>query len=117
MLAGINTKLAAHHAKLAKLAPQSTIPSDEETAEKEALAHPWKRPTMGKLCTADNTFVMDVTWPHEMIFTSQGKPAVNEELSVMAFVQGYLTVMDTQNKEMKKFMNSHLQELMADGEV
>ena len=35
----------------------------------------------------------------------------------MAFVQGYLTVMDTQNKDIKKYMNSHLQDLMEDGEA
>ena len=60
---------------------------------------------------------MDVTWPHEVIFTYQGKPAVYEELSSMAFVKGYLTVMDTQKQDIKKHMNSHLQDLMEDGEA
>ena len=64
MLTDINTKLAAHDAKLAELAPQPTIPTDEESVEEEALAQPWRRPTkttMAKLCTAGNTVVTDIT--------------------------------------------------------
>ena len=51
-----------------------------------------------------------------MIFTSEGKPTVYEEVSVMSFVQGYLAVMDTQTQDIKKYMNSHLQDLMEDGD-
>ena len=60
--------------------------------------------------------VNDVTWPHEVIFTSEGKPAIYE-LSSMSFVQGYLTVMDTQRQDLKKHMSSHLQDLMEDAEA
>ena len=39
------------------------------------------------------------------------------ELSVMAFVQGYLIVMDSQPQDTKECMNSHLQDPMEDGEA
>ena len=120
MLVAINTKLAAHDAKLAELAPQPTIPIDEESQKEEASVQPWRRPakpTMGKLCTADNTVVTDVTWPHGVILTFEGKPAVYEELSTMSFVKRYLTVMDMQKQDIKKYMNFHPQDLMEDGEA
>ena len=85
MLADINIKLAAHDAKLTMLAPHLPRPSDQESAEKEALAQPWRRPTMGKLHIADNTVVMVITWSDEVIFAYEGKPAVHEDLSVMSF--------------------------------
>ena len=74
-------------------------------------------PTTGKLHTVESTVVMDVTSSHEVIFTSEGKLAVYGGLSVMAFVQGYLTVMNTQTPDIKKQMNDHLQDLMEDGEA
>ena len=121
MLVDINTNLAAHNAMLTELAPQPAIPTDERSPEEEASAQTWRRPpksTMGKLLTADNTVVTDVTWPHEVIFTSKGKPAVYEELSSMSFVKGYLTGMDTQSRISRSMhMNSHLQDLMEGGTV
>ena len=120
MLADINAKLAAHDAKLTELAPHLTTPTDEESLEGEASAQPRTRltkPTTDKLCTADNTLITYVTWPHEVIFTSEGKPAVYDELSAMTFMKGYLTVMDSQKYDIKNYMNSHLQDWMEDGEA
>ena len=62
MLADINTKLAAHDAKIAVLVPQSAIPSDEESAMAEISSQPRKRPTTGKLLTPDNTMINEVNW-------------------------------------------------------
>ena len=116
MLDDINTNLAAHDAKLAELVPQSAIPSDmEETSPGTQRSS--TTPTMWKLCPADSIVVKDVSWPHEVIFTSEGKPAGYEELSVISFVQGYLTVINTPKQDIKKQMNSHLQDLMEDGEA
>ena len=116
MLADIKTMLADHDTKLTKLPPHLTIPTDKESPEEEASVKPQRRPikpTTGKLCTADNTVITDITWPHEVIFTSDGKPAVYDELSAMVFVKGDLTVKDSQ--DIKNHMNSHLQDLMEDG--
>ena len=84
MLADINTKLAAHDAKLTVLASHLFMPSDEESDMEETSSQPRKRPT-NKLCTADNTVVNEVTWPHEVIFILEGKPALYDELSSMSF--------------------------------
>ena len=37
--------------------------------------------------------VKNITWPHEMVYSSAGKPTAYQELSVYTFVQGYLVVM------------------------
>ena len=77
MLADINTKRATHGAKLVVLVPQSG-PTDKEP-DMEEISRQTQRssttPTMGKLCKADSTVVKDVTWPHGVIFTSEGKQA------------------------------------------
>ena len=116
MLVDINIKLAAHDAKLEELLPQPASPPDV----KETLAWAQKSPitpTAGKLYTANCTVLEEVTWPHKVMFTAEGKPAVCGELSVMAFVRGYLIVMDSQTQDIKTLMDSHLQNLMEDGEA
>ena len=70
--------------------PHLAMPSDEESDVAEIISQPRKRPTIGKLCTADNTMVNEVTWPHGVIFTSEGKPAIYVELSSIYFIPGYL---------------------------
>ena len=71
----------------------------------------------GRLRTADNTVVKQITLPHELIYTQAVLPAVYEDLSPMLFVNGYLEVLATVKDDTKELMLSHLQELMADGEA
>ena len=52
MLMDISIKLAAHDAKLAKLAPHSSMPSDEESAEEDASVQLRRRLTLSNLRTA-----------------------------------------------------------------
>ena len=68
----------------------------------------------GKLSTADTTVMLHVTWPHEVIYTPSGQPAIYDQLNNMAFVNGYLTVMAREPEQMKVRMLTHLQELFED---
>ena len=104
-LVNINTKLASH-----------ASPPDVEKTSARIRRTP-TTPTTGKLHMADCTVHNEVTWPHEVMFTAEGKPAVYVELSVMAFVREYLIVMDSQTQNIKTLMESHLQDLMEDREA
>ena len=46
-----------------------------------------------------------------------GQPAMYEDLSCMAFVNGYLSVMALQPESTKPKMFMHLQEMMENGEA
>ena len=47
-----------------------------------------------------------VTWPHEVVYTSEGKPATYQDLSIPRsiplFIQGYLIIIDTKEGLVKK---------------
>ena len=55
-----------------------------------------------------------ITWPHEVVYTSQGQPAIYEELNTVLYVNGYITVL---MEEVKEHMLQYLQELMEDAEA
>ena len=93
---------------------------DDDSADEEpATAQPRKhqKAVSGKLRTADNTVVNQITWPHELIYTPAGQPAVYEYVSPMMFVNGYLEVLARVEQDTKVQMLSHWQELMTDGEA
>ena len=56
----INTKLAAHDAKLEELLPQSPNPPDVEDTSAQTQSSPTTH-TMAKLLTADGTVLKKVT--------------------------------------------------------
>ena len=58
-----------------------------------------------------------VTWPHELVYTSDGKPVVYDELSIALFIGGYLAVIATEKLPIKTLMAHHLQDLMAGAEL
>ena len=66
---------------------------------------------------ADCTVHKEVTWPHEVMFTAEGKLAVYVERSVMTFVREYFIVMDSETQNFKTLMDFHLQDLMEDVEA
>ena len=80
---------------------------------------PWKKHkgTSGKLRTANHIVIKQVTWLHALIYTPLGQPAIDEDLSAMSFVNGYLAVLAEENEETKPLMVSHLQEHIEDGEA
>ena len=61
--------------------------------------------------------VRKVTWPHEVVYTSDGKPAASKDISVPLFVQGYLINMDSCNSSVKHRMDEYLKDLMSDAEM
>ena len=52
--------------------------------------------------------VHSITWPHEVVYSSVGKPAVYQELSVPTFMQGYLVVMHCQDTKNQGYYDSPL---------
>ena len=52
--------------------------------------------------------------PHKVVYSSASKPATYEDLSVSAFVHGYVIVMHSEHSETMDKMAYHLVELMRD---
>ena len=48
--------------------------------------------------TRASTVLHKVTWPHEVVYTSEGMPAAYKDLSISLFAQGYLIVIDTEER-------------------
>ena len=92
--------------------------TDEKSGDElPPASHSRRKPVSGRLRTVDNTVVSQVTWPHELIYSPSGQPAVYETLSTMSFVNGYIEVLNTVSQDTKVHMLSHLQELIVDGET
>ena len=64
--------------------------------------------------------VRSVTWLHEMVYATNSQPIVYEnidiDISTMAFVDGYISVMAKESPCIGVLMLSHLQKLMEDVE-
>ena len=69
----------------------------------------------GKVHTADTTVLERITWPHEVVYTSAGRPVVNENMRIS--LSGYLIVMAGERDQVKPYMIQYLQELMDDAEL
>ena len=67
-----------------------------------------------KVCIADSTVIKQITWPHELMYTAGGQPAIYEELLLPLFVTGYLSILVTVKAGQKEVMLKHLRELMMD---
>ena len=144
-LGSINSRLAAHDARLDEIASHEVLPLAADDGMEEAVHHNIANHQKGTrlvytaqvdeqevtspqpkkhqkaisswLRTADNTVVKQITWPHELIYTQASIPALYEDLLAMSFVNGYLEVLATVKDDTKQLMLSHLQELMADREA
>ena len=92
---------------------------DELDGEEEEQPQATRRSQIafGKLRTADTTGVKQVLWPHELVFTPEGRHAVYESMSSMAFANGYLSIMSLQMDTHRDKMAIHLQEMMEDWET
>ena len=79
-----------------KGAPTLYIVTDDDTASEDEEAPPthmkWGLKS-SKCRIADSLVTKQIVWPHEVVYTSQGQPAVYSELSVALFVSGYFTVL------------------------
>ena len=73
--------------------------------------------TSGRLITVDTTAVNQVLWPHELVFTPDGRTTVYNSISCMAFMNRYLSIMALQMDILRNKMTIHLQEMMEDGKT
>ena len=67
--------------------------------------------------TGATTVINNVTWPHGVVYNSDGKPASYQDISVRQFVYGYMTVMDTEGDGIMVKMSTHLKDLMSDAQL
>ena len=58
--------------------------------------------------------VNKVTWLHEVVYSTEGKPATYKDLSIPLFVKGYNDCDGRGGGCHKDKMATHLEELMAD---
>ena len=70
--------------------------SSDEEQPSTRKRHPLKS---GMNHTGETTVIKWIMWAHEVQYTAAGKPAYYEDLSVSAFVQGYLTIMKSDHTE------------------
>ena len=56
------------------------------------------------------------TWPHGVLYTPGAPPIVCKNISSMALLDGYITVMGKEPLRIRSIMLTHLQERMEDGE-
>ena len=85
--------------------------TNEESGSDEDAPVPTRRKakgTSGKVRTADNTVVNQVTWLHEVIYTCSSEPATYEDFDSMGFVNRYLTVMTMEPEHIKAKMLTYL---------
>ena len=90
--------MVEHRVRTAHL-QELAITDDEADGEEEARpqAPRGAARTSGKLRSANTAAVHRVTWPHEYVYTPEGQPSEYESMSSMAFVTGYMTIMDLQS--------------------
>ena len=69
--------------------PIITLSTIDEESDSDAVEPPrlrWKPLKSGKLCMAESMMLKKVTWPHELVYTAMGQPAMYEDPSVTLFV-------------------------------
>ena len=81
----------AHHPALA-------ITDDETEGEEEVRPQATSGATSssGKLRSANTAAIHKVIWPHEYVYTREGQPSEYESMCSLAFVEGYMAIMDMQ---------------------
>ena len=72
----------------------STATEEGSSSEEEPCAT-WRKKQLksDKVRTADTLISSHITWPHEVVYTATGKPAMYDDISPALFVNGYLIVM------------------------
>ena len=90
---------AAHHPALAI--------TDDETDEEEEARPQTSRGDAGssvKLHSANTAARHKVIWSHEYVYTPEGQPSEYESMGSLAFIEGYMTIMDIQPNSIRKHM-------------
>ena len=89
------------------------------TANEDEPAHRVRRRNIksGMDRTGTTTILKKITWPHEVVYTSVGKSASYQDMTVLQFFNGYLLVMDSKEVDIRRQMASHLKALMSDAQL
>ena len=97
--------MVEHRVNMAHV-PALAMTDDEMDGEEEVMpqASRGATRTSGKIRSANTSTVHKVIWPHEYVYTLEGQPSAYESLSSMAFVTGYMTIMDLQSYPIRKHM-------------
>ena len=72
------------------------------------VEHPAPQATRGAtslsvtLQSANTVAICTVFWPHEYVYTPEGQPSEYESMCSLAFVEGYMTIMDMQSDPIRK---------------
>ena len=98
---------------------EATTDEDDTSNEEEQPVQRRKKKGLksGIHQTGATTVVKKVTWPRKVVYISNGKPAVYQDISVPLFVQGYLITTDSQDSSIKHREAEHLKDLMLDVEM
>ena len=94
--------------------------SDESSSSEEGPITQRKRKTLnsGMERMGATLIKKRIPWPHEGVYTANGKPANYGDLTLMAFTRGYLMVLDMEMDNMiKALMSHHLEDLMEDSDL
>ena len=67
--------------------------------------------------TTEPSVLHKVIWPEEMVYTTMGKPAEYDGLTIPLIFRGYLVVMVVEKTSVHPLMIQHLQDLMSDVEL
>ena len=92
---GVEEEVQVRVTSWLKGAPSLFIQTDEDTASEDDQGAPTcRKQTLksGTLCTSDTVVTKRITWPHKVVYSSQGQPTIYDEISAMLFVNGYLTI-------------------------
>ena len=81
---------------------EETTSDEESTSEDEQQITTRHRPLKSGMNRTGMTMVIKrIMWPYEVVYSLAGKPVAYEDLSVSAFVQGYLIVIHSEDSETK----------------
>ena len=98
---------------------EETTSQDSSSSEEEQITRRKKKTLKsGMDCTGATLFKKRINWPHDVLYSADGKPAVYSDLTVAAFVWGYLIVVNYEMaNQIKAQMTQHLEELMENTDL
>ena len=96
------------------------------TANEDSSSDDKDQPAPRRICknlkscmdrTGATTVINKVTWPYEVVYTSDGKPSSYQDISVPQFVHGYMIVVDSEETDIKVTMAAYTNDLRSDAQL
>ena len=56
-------------------------------------------------------------WPHELVYTAEGQPAIYDSIAVPLFVSSHMQAMEAGKPAVRPLMAAHVVELMGDDKL